>query len=65
MGLTAAELGKLIVQCRNEAMLSEDHVERHHALRLADPPPRTTPVALRIATIFAIVILVQILIGLL
>ena len=64
MGLTAGELGKLLTQCRNEALLSEDHVERRHALRLADPPPRTTPVALKIAMIFAIVILVQILIGL-
>ena len=62
--LIAGELGKLLTQCRNEALLSEDHVERRHALRLADPPPRTTPVALKIAMIFAIVILVQILIGL-
>ncbi len=64
MGLSAGELGKLITQCRNEALLSEDHVERRHALRFVDRPPRTTPVALKIAMIFAIVILVQILIGL-
>ncbi len=63
MGLSANELGKLITQCRNEALLSEDHVERHHALRFVDRPPRTTPVALKIALIVAIVILVQILIG--
>ena len=64
MGLTASELGKLITQCRNEALLSEDHVERHHALRFVDQPPHTTPVALKIAVIFAIVILIQILVGL-
>ena len=64
MGLTAGELGKLLTQCRNEALLSENHVERRHALRFVERPPRTTPAALKIAVIFAIVMLVQILIGL-
>ena len=58
LGLSAVEAGRFIAACREAALESGDPVERHHALRLADPPSERTlrPHAITLAVIGAILI---------
>jgi len=45
--LSAVETGRLIVECRDEALESEDAEEIYHALRLVEPPPPTMPLPVK------------------
>ena len=47
--LSAVETSRLIAECRVEALESEDPEEIYHALRLIEPPPKTMPMALKVA----------------
>jgi hypothetical protein len=60
--MSAVEAGQLIARCRDEALQSIDPVERLHALRLAEPEPSSIPIALKISTVIALAIVVDVLI---
>ena len=60
--MSAVEAGRLIAACREEALRSNDLTERYHALRLAEPRPARTPIALRIAIVVTLVLIVDLLI---
>ena len=45
--LSAVETGRLITECRDEALESEDPEEIYHALRLVEPP-QTMPLILKV-----------------
>jgi hypothetical protein len=47
--LSAVETGRLIAECRDEALESEDPEEIYHALRLVEPPPKTMPLPVKAA----------------
>jgi hypothetical protein len=51
--LSAVETGRLIAECREEALHSEDPEEIYHALRLVEPPPATMPWPLKAAIALA------------
>lgn len=53
MGLTAVEAGKLVAECKEEALLSQDPAVREHGLRLVLPPVRK-PIALPIRVLLAL-----------
>jgi len=56
--LSAVETGRLIAECRDEALESDDPEEIYHALRLVEPPPPTMsfPAKAAIALTVAIVL---------
>lgn len=62
MGLTAVEAGRLIAECREEALHSDDPGERQHALRLVEPEPPRIPVALTLGVVVALAILLDLLV---
>ena len=45
--LSAVETGRLIAECRDEALESEDPEEIYHALLLVEPPPQTMPLIVK------------------
>lgn len=47
--ISTVEAGRLIAECREEALESEDPEEIYHALRLVEPPPATIPTTVKIA----------------
>ena len=53
MGLSAVDAGKLVADCREEALLDGDPTVRQHALRLVLPPERR-PVAWPIRILLAL-----------
>ena len=62
MGLSAVEAGRLIAACRAEALQSVDPTEKYHALRLVEPEQERIPVGLKLATVVALAILVDLLV---
>jgi hypothetical protein len=54
--LSAVETGRLIAECRDEALESEDPEEIYHALRLVEPPPKTMPIAAKVAVALTVAI---------
>ena len=58
LSLSTVETGRLIAECRDEALESEDPEVIYHALRLVEPPPRTMPITVKfaVALIVAIVL---------
>ena len=61
--LSAVETGRLIAECREEALESEDPVEIYHALRLVEPPPATMPWPLKIAIALAGAVLINLILS--
>ena len=61
--LSAVETGRLIAECREEALESEDTEEIYHALRLVEPPPATMPWPLKIAIVLTVAIVVNFLLS--
>ena len=61
--LSAVETGRLIAECREEALESEDPEEIYLALRLVEPPPAEMPVALKIAIVLIVAIVVNFLLS--
>ena len=57
--LSAVETGRLIAECREEALESEDPEEIYHALRLVEPPPATMPWPLKIAIALTVAMVVN------
>ena len=51
--LSAVETGRLIAECRAEALESDDPQEIYHALRLVEPPRAEMPVAFKVAIVAA------------
>ena len=54
--LSAVETGRLIAECRDEALESEDPEEIYHALRLVEPPPQTMPLTVKVAVALTVAI---------
>jgi len=54
--LSAAETGRLIVECRDEALESDDPEEIYHALRVVEPPPKTMPLTAKAAIVLTVTI---------
>ena len=54
--LSAVETGRLIAECRDEALESEDAEEIYHALRLVEPPPKTMPLTVKVAVALTVAI---------
>lgn len=54
--LSAVETGRLIAECRDEALESEDAEEIYHALRLVEPPPQTMPLPVKAAVALTVAI---------
>ena len=54
--LSAVETGRLIAECRDEALESEDAEEIYHALRLVEPPPPTMPLPVKAAIALTVAI---------
>ena len=54
--LSAEETGRLIVECRDEALESDDPEEIYHALRLVEPPPPTIPIPVKAAVALTVAI---------
>ena len=54
--LSAAETGRLIAECREEALESEDAEEIYHALRLVEPPPKSMPLTVKAAIALTVAI---------
>ena len=61
--LSAVEAGRMIAECREEALESEDPEEVYHALRLVEPPPAELPVAVKIAIALAGAILLNLMLS--
>lgn len=51
LGLTAVQAGRLVSECREEALLSRDPVERGHALRIAPADDPIVPTHVKIALV--------------
>ena len=51
--LSGVETGRLIAECRAEALESDDPQEIYHALRLVEPPTAEMPLALKVAIVAA------------
>ncbi len=62
LGLTPAQVARMIERRRNEAIADDDPAARHHALRLVDPPPQRVPFAAKIALVITLAIAVDLLI---
>ena len=56
--LSAVETGRLIAECRDEALESDDPEEIYHALRLVEPPPRTMPFVFKVMVALTVAIIV-------
>lgn len=54
--LSAVETGRLIAECRDEALESEDHEVIYHALRLVEPPPQMMPLPVKVAVALTVAI---------
>jgi hypothetical protein len=54
--LSAVETGRLIAECRDEALQSDDPDEVHHALRLVESPPASMPITVKIAVALTVAI---------
>lgn len=54
--LSAVETGRLIAECRDEALESDDPEEIYHALRLVEPPAQTMPLIVKIAVVLTVAI---------
>jgi hypothetical protein len=54
--LSAVETGRLITECRDEALESEDPEAIYHALRLVEPPPKTMPITVKVAVVLTVAI---------
>jgi hypothetical protein len=63
LNLSAVETGRLITECRNEALESENPEEIYHALRLVEPPPAIMPWPLKIAIALAGAVVVNFLLS--
>ena len=61
--LSAVETGRLIAECRDEALQSDNPEEMYHALRLVEPPQAEMPVALKVAIVAAGAIVVNLLLS--
>ena len=61
--LSAVETGRMIAECRDEALESEDPEEIYHTLRLVEPPPATMPWPLKIAIALAGAVVVNFLLS--
>ncbi len=59
LGLNAVEAGRLITQCGELALQSDDPVERDHALKLVEPEPERVPIAFKIAIVVALALVVD------
>lgn len=57
--ISAEETGRLIAECREEALESGDPDVTYHAMRLVEPPPAAAPLMVKIATVVAVVIVVH------
>ncbi len=55
MGLSATEAGRLVDDCRTQALQSSDATERDYALRLAPPEPARIPIAMKLSLILLLV----------
>ncbi len=55
--LSAVETGRLIAECREEALESEDPEVVYHALRLVEPPPAATmPLFVKLSVVMTVAI---------
>jgi hypothetical protein len=50
------ETGRLIAECRDEVLESDDAEEIYHALRLVEPPPPTMPFPVKAAIALTVAI---------
>ena len=55
--LSAVETGRLIAECREEALESEDPEVVYHALRLVEPPPAAIPLLVKLAIVMTAAII--------
>ncbi len=62
LGLSAVEAGRLITECREQALESDDPIERQHALEFVEPAPERMPIAFKLAIVVAIALLVDLLV---
>jgi len=63
MGLSAVETGKLIVECREEALQGDDVRAQEFALRLVEPPAERVPTVVKIALVVGLALVVNALFG--
>ncbi len=61
LGLSAVEAGRLIEECRQEALGCEDLKVRQFALRIAEPSQPFIPTPLKIAGVILIALIVDVL----
>ena len=54
--LSAVETGRLIAECREEALESDNVDEVYHTLRLVEPPPKTMPITVKAAIVLTVAI---------
>ncbi len=59
--LSAVQAGRLIERCRREVSQSEDHTERAHALRLAEPPKPLIPTVVKMWLVIVLAIVLDVL----
>jgi hypothetical protein len=62
LGLSPAQVARMIERSRDAVLTDDDPAIRHHALELIEPPPQRVPVAYKIALVIALAIAVDVLI---